>query len=543
MALRVVQGLESKNFTVWIAPRDIRPGEIYAQSILEAINSCKIFIVILSQHSNQSNQVLKEVDRAVDRGKIIIPFRIENVIPSKALEYYLCNTQWCDAFKGNVDNYIEILSDICLGYLTTAKDVYRHNLKTSQQISKSRGDDTAATIIKKRWFLPQAEKQKNEQDGNILGGDRTIPEYVDFKNLLKMPGKILKKRNEEVTKTDITITTTMVTNSVVAEPLESFQPVQTVFQSDNKKSLASEQQNAHVKSRVNLFVVRFKKILLVSFCIFFMLLYFIWDFFDSKKYFNSHINTFNKSNLKDQSLKDSSYEKNLPSDIVDLNKDLCSFWMINSVKELSQVKYLYEDILLKNGIVLQNNEVFGQDNFFELREKIYTTWLHDKSAMLEDYYKVFLLDRVMLDKKALTPLGTKIFAIHFDKNFSDSTSVALRELELLLYNDIIELINSVDVVRVIEKLNSKNSMPINIFFLSSRNDAFPTGSNVDQKTTKPQEFTLDIKPIEEQNNSVKTIIVRINDEKDHFKKVGHEKIISLEEKLFFKFKSLIIDGE
>ncbi|HRK29478.1 MAG TPA: toll/interleukin-1 receptor domain-containing protein, partial [Tepidisphaeraceae bacterium] len=85
----VCAGLEQKGIRCWIAPRDILAGVEWGQAIVEAISSAKVMVLLLSDHANQSSQIPKEVDRAVNKGVAIIPLRIQDVQPKGALEYYL----------------------------------------------------------------------------------------------------------------------------------------------------------------------------------------------------------------------------------------------------------------------------------------------------------------------------------------------------------------------------------------------------------------------------------------------------------------------
>jgi len=81
--------MERQEIRCWIAPRDIRPGQNYAESILEAINNCRMMVIILSSASNASPHVLREVERGVSKGLPVVPFRIEDIKPSKSLEFFL----------------------------------------------------------------------------------------------------------------------------------------------------------------------------------------------------------------------------------------------------------------------------------------------------------------------------------------------------------------------------------------------------------------------------------------------------------------------
>jgi hypothetical protein len=57
-----------------------------------------VMILVFSASSNASPQVRREVERAVHKQVSILPFRIENVLPSKSLEYFLSAQHWLDAF-------------------------------------------------------------------------------------------------------------------------------------------------------------------------------------------------------------------------------------------------------------------------------------------------------------------------------------------------------------------------------------------------------------------------------------------------------------
>ena len=55
-------------------------------------------VLVLSASSNESPQVRREVERAVHTQVRILPFRIDDVLPSKSLEYFLSSQHWLDAF-------------------------------------------------------------------------------------------------------------------------------------------------------------------------------------------------------------------------------------------------------------------------------------------------------------------------------------------------------------------------------------------------------------------------------------------------------------
>jgi hypothetical protein len=107
----VVDGLENNHIRCWMAPRDISSGSSLADAIIKAIEGSKIMVIILSGNSNRSNQIVREVERAVANNVIIIPFRIEEMQPFGALAYYLSSEHWIDAITNNLDENIQNLTD------------------------------------------------------------------------------------------------------------------------------------------------------------------------------------------------------------------------------------------------------------------------------------------------------------------------------------------------------------------------------------------------------------------------------------------------
>ena len=104
--------LESEGIKCWIAPRDIPPSARYAQSIISGINGSRLMIFIFSSHSNDSEHVESEIDRAYNKRLPIIPLRIEDVALTGSLEYYLSTAQWFDALTPPLAAHLERLPGV-----------------------------------------------------------------------------------------------------------------------------------------------------------------------------------------------------------------------------------------------------------------------------------------------------------------------------------------------------------------------------------------------------------------------------------------------
>jgi hypothetical protein len=103
--------LEQQRIRCWMTPRDVRPGEEWAGAIVRAIRDARVVVLIFSASSNASRQVLREVERAVHDGAIVIPFRIQDTPPSQSLEYFISTPHWLDALTAPLEQHVLRLAE------------------------------------------------------------------------------------------------------------------------------------------------------------------------------------------------------------------------------------------------------------------------------------------------------------------------------------------------------------------------------------------------------------------------------------------------
>ena len=109
-ALQVRSALENNDIKCWMAPESIPAGMDYAEVIQDAIEKCDVFVLLLSEKSQQSKWVRKELDKALDFDKVILPFHIDNSTLIRAFDYRLTDVQRIEAF-GNSSKAIKYLID------------------------------------------------------------------------------------------------------------------------------------------------------------------------------------------------------------------------------------------------------------------------------------------------------------------------------------------------------------------------------------------------------------------------------------------------
>ncbi len=96
VAKSIVADLEKQGVRCWLAPRDVKPGTVYAEAIVRAINDAKALILVMSANAMASAHVGREVERAASKRKQIVTFRVDATPLSEELEYFLSNSQWID---------------------------------------------------------------------------------------------------------------------------------------------------------------------------------------------------------------------------------------------------------------------------------------------------------------------------------------------------------------------------------------------------------------------------------------------------------------
>lgn len=108
----LVEILEKSGIKCWVAPRDVIGGIDYASQLIKAIRECKVFFLVVSEAINKSDQVLNEVEIAVNNGKIILPFKIDDSSYNDSYQYYLSRKHWIDGNPAPSEHHAELVQTI-----------------------------------------------------------------------------------------------------------------------------------------------------------------------------------------------------------------------------------------------------------------------------------------------------------------------------------------------------------------------------------------------------------------------------------------------
>lgn len=128
LAEKIYGRLVKNEISCWISSKDIPAGADYQACIVEAISQATIVVLIFSTNANSSNEIAKELSLASK--KILIPTRIEDVLPQGAFEYQLSNRQFIDLFD-DFDSRLDELAERIKNALNPAVNI---NNKSKRKI-------------------------------------------------------------------------------------------------------------------------------------------------------------------------------------------------------------------------------------------------------------------------------------------------------------------------------------------------------------------------------------------------------------------------
>lgn len=113
IANEICDALESSGLQCFIAPRNIRSGHLYAEEIIYGLEASDVLVLLLSDNSNASAHVLREIEWSVSNNLPIVTYKLSDVELSPSMKYFLMATQWLDcSFDGVHASLIDSLYDM-----------------------------------------------------------------------------------------------------------------------------------------------------------------------------------------------------------------------------------------------------------------------------------------------------------------------------------------------------------------------------------------------------------------------------------------------
>ncbi len=142
----VVGVLEDAGFLCWIAPRDVAPGVVWAQAIVEAVRSSVGMVLLLTDNVNHSGHVVRELEAASEAGLAVVTLRLEDTTPAPALSFYIKPTHWIEASTDSVERYMTPLIDAVSGFQDYPRAAAQRR-RRRRAPTRRRIDWPAATVV------------------------------------------------------------------------------------------------------------------------------------------------------------------------------------------------------------------------------------------------------------------------------------------------------------------------------------------------------------------------------------------------------------
>lgn len=108
---RFVGMMETAGMNVWIDREKIQAGRLWRTQIVQAIDTCDSFVLMLSTNSAASDNVRREIDLALDSGRNIFIMLLEQVKLTADMRYQLIGLQHIDVKLLGLSKAVKLLTE------------------------------------------------------------------------------------------------------------------------------------------------------------------------------------------------------------------------------------------------------------------------------------------------------------------------------------------------------------------------------------------------------------------------------------------------
>ena len=191
----VCHRLEGAGIRCWIAPRDVGYGKDWGASIVEAIGAAKLFVVIFSAAANDSRHVLDEVVTALDTGATVIPFRIEDILPTGALRLHLNRLHWLDALSQPLDQHIDRLIESAKRNLPAAAEAEEARRQQEDQHRQAE-EESQRRLQEEQQRQEEEELRRRQQEEQQRQAEEELPRPQQEEQQLKAEEELQQRQRQ-----------------------------------------------------------------------------------------------------------------------------------------------------------------------------------------------------------------------------------------------------------------------------------------------------------------------------------------------------------
>src|SRR5262245_18150046 len=111
----------ARNLSVWY-DKLIPGGRDWRDSIVAAIEGCEMLLILFSQESNKSRQLIKELAIADRLSKLVVPVLIEDTQPRGAYLYEMAARNWINLHPDPIPRLPALLDSLALQLTARSED-------------------------------------------------------------------------------------------------------------------------------------------------------------------------------------------------------------------------------------------------------------------------------------------------------------------------------------------------------------------------------------------------------------------------------------
>ena len=178
---RIVGELDGADMDVWIDREDIKAGNSWRVQIVQAIDTCDAFVLMLSAHSAISENVHKEINLAQDSKRKTFVLLLERIQLPAEIRYQLAGLQFIDVEELGYEEAVQRLIETVTEHLSTVRAVNKPSRQVELVIEgidvAAFGQDKQAQLIA---FLAQLANTDASQIriANLAAG--SVHAFVDM---------------------------------------------------------------------------------------------------------------------------------------------------------------------------------------------------------------------------------------------------------------------------------------------------------------------------------------------------------------------------
>jgi hypothetical protein len=147
----VVAKMSQAGMSVWIDREAIKAGNSWRVQIVQAIDTCHAFVLMLSPNSAASDNVRKEIDLSQDSGRTIFAVMLEPTKIPAEIRYQLAGLQFIDVQMLGVDGAIDLLIETVRAHLAKFAPVQEPETRQAELVIQ--GVDLSAFTADKQAQL------------------------------------------------------------------------------------------------------------------------------------------------------------------------------------------------------------------------------------------------------------------------------------------------------------------------------------------------------------------------------------------------------